>query len=125
MVEFRRLVELFADTPGAHVLLFDVDRESRTGADARGGDRVERWGDYHADAGNHLAVLRYAWLGGPRGQRDPLLLRVLQTVLPEASLLLDVTNGLRTSAEKRGTDKLLYHRRVPEELENLRVGAKP
>jgi len=69
--------------------------------------------------------LRYAWLGGPRGQRDPMLLQVLQTVLPEASLLLDVTNGLQTSAQKGGTDKLLYDRRVPEELENLRVGAKP
>ncbi|HKB37385.1 MAG TPA: hypothetical protein VKD72_13120, partial [Gemmataceae bacterium] len=126
VVDFKRLVDLFADTPGAQVLLFDVDREPKMGADTRrdSKDQIERWEDFHRDVRNHVAVLRYAWLGGPRSERDPMLLRALQAALPQASLLLDVTNQLRTSAAS-GAEKLLYHPRVPEELQNLRVGARP
>src|SRR5262249_20616641 len=103
----------------------DVDREPKTGARREDGDRVERWEDFNREVRNHVAVLRYAWLGGPRGERDPMLLRALQTVLPQTSLLLDVTNQLRAAAESGGGDKLLYHRRLPEELQGLRVGARP
>ena len=77
--------------------------------------------------GLHVAGLVRMLRVAPRvaGLVTGLVLHVLQTVLPETSLLLDVTNGLQTSAEKGGSNKLQYTRRVPEELENLRVGAKP
>src|SRR5262249_50210833 len=125
VVSFTRLVSLFADTPGAHVLLFDVDREAaRRGADA---DRVSRWDDFQRDVRHHVAVLRYAWLGGRRGPSDPDLVRTLQAVLPRSSQLKEVARQVReiASATKKEGKELRFESRVPTTgMEDLRFGAR-
>src|SRR5207237_7786450 len=93
------LAARFAETPGAHVLLFDVDRlpdgEAARAQDNR--DEVARWENFHGAEKNHVAVLRYAWLR--EAPRDTGLLKGLESVMPQASKLIDVSRGLELFAD--------------------------
>ena len=61
------LVDFVAQTPGAHILLFDVDRQGSRSSGAR--DKLAEWKDNYPDVESHVAVLRYAWLTGVDARR--------------------------------------------------------
>jgi hypothetical protein len=81
------LKSIFAETPGAHLLLFDVDQKM-AGSSAK--DKIDRWADSFPDASHHVAVLHYAWLGNPNAPRDGRLLQLLETALPQSGPLDEV-----------------------------------
>jgi len=83
------LVGMFADTPGAHILLLDVGRRNAPLTDK---DRVTRWRDnYPSDVQLHIAVLRLAWLGSADAATQARLLQALQQAMPKATRLVEVT----------------------------------
>jgi hypothetical protein len=89
------LVEFVAQTPGAHVLLFDVDQQTAP----EGKDKLAHWKDNYPDMGS-VAYLRYAWVGPAAKPNDMGLMRKLQDAIPHSTRLVDVTEELIRSASK-------------------------
>lgn len=114
-----RLVGFFAETPGAHLLLLDVDRKL-----SRGADRISDWQDYFPDARAHVALLRYAWLGKDVAPADAHLLVALERTLPQSPRLQEVTEGTFKFAESLPSfqeKRLTYKDYLPPYLGNMRV----
>jgi hypothetical protein len=115
------LVRFFADTPGAHILMFDVGREGV----AAGKDKVAALDNSYGDIEQHVAVLRYAWLNGPGAQPGTGLLRALGDAMPQAGRLVEITDKVRKSA--RGTanpQTLRFDDFLSDDLKNLVLNRK-
>lgn len=74
------LKTIFAETPGAHLLLFDVD-QNKAGTAAK--DKIDHWENSFPEVSHHVAVLHYAWLGPDNVPHDSRLLQLLETALPQ------------------------------------------
>jgi hypothetical protein len=133
-IDCQELVDFFADTPGAHVLLLDVDRRkaSAQGANAprsgaeRARDRVAQWATYFKEAQAHVVVLRYSWLGAPAVPKDARLIAALQESMPHASRLVQVLESAGQFADNLKKDYpnlLLYDKHPSPDLNELLVGA--
>jgi WD40 repeat protein len=118
------LARFFADTAGAHVLLFDVGRDGPAPSEQ---DRLARWADSYPDVTGHVAVLRYAYLGQAGAPRQPLLLKALQEALARAAHLGEVTDQLRKFASDWDdkTRPLTFDQFLAGELKELTVSRKP
>jgi hypothetical protein len=119
------LVKFFADTPGAHVLLFDVGRGAPPREAAR--DRLIDWDDSYPEAKN-MAVLRYAFLGRPDAPQDPSLLQALQEFMPRSVRLVDVTEQVRRLAEAVRTGEgvsLRFSEHLPGPIGGMVISKQP
>jgi WD40 repeat protein len=97
-----QIADLFAEAPGAHLLLFDVDHDV---AVPEGRDKLGAWPDPFPDLSHHVAVVRYAWMepaGAPRDARLNLI-RAVQEAIGQTTLLLDVTERVHENAKKLST----------------------
>jgi WD40 repeat protein len=115
------LAGFFGDTPGAHVLLLDVDRAAQDGT-----DKVARWPALYPDTAASVAVLRYAWLGGGGAPHDVRLVKALEDALHGAARLVDVTKVVRQVAvNSPDYDKTLkFSEYVPDELAGMALGGR-
>ncbi len=90
-----KLVNFFAETPGAHLIFFDVDKyEAAAGMAAK--DEVTRWEDNFPQVKSHVAMLHYAWIGRGKGPPDAQMLNGLTKALPKKTTLLDMEKELKT-----------------------------
>jgi hypothetical protein len=114
------LVHFFAETPGAHVLLFDVDRQRPKIPEVK--DKLAEWN--YPDVESHVAVLRYAWLSGKEQPKEPRLVEALQEALPHAIRLVEVTDQMSQLASKSSyfPDFLRVDKHVSEEMKSLLLG---
>jgi WD40 repeat protein len=117
------LVQFFAETPGAHVLLFDVDRQRAKNSGVK--DKLADWN--YPDVESHVAVLRYAWLSGKDQPKEPRLVEALQEALPHAIRLVEVTDQLSQLASRSRyfPDFLRVDKHVSEEMKNLLLSKQP
>jgi len=113
------LVHYFADTPGAHVLMFDVGRQAQTTAPAAK-DKVAGWEDNYPDAKLDMAIVRYAWLRSAHVPKRGQLIDALEKVMPHAARLSEVTEQLRGSVVgSTGYLDVLQKEYIPEEMKSL------
>jgi WD40 repeat protein len=115
------LADLFRDTPGAFVLLLDVDRDPDSARVAPAKDPLKSW------ASPNTAVLRYAWAGEPAAPPRLRLLGALQDEMPRAATMLDLADGLRqVAARSPDFDKsLIYDAHVPNGLKGVPLNRGP
>src|SRR5262249_2883662 len=91
-----QLMERLGDTPGAHIVLLDVDRKPPAGTTESQNDKILHWQDFFSpDLRRHLSVLRYSWAGNPA---SPRLLDDLKKILPNAFKFVEIRTGLRPLA---------------------------
>jgi hypothetical protein len=100
------LAKLFQDTPGAFVLLLDVDRAGSSAKGAPERDAIKKWEANYPEITHNATVVRYAWLGAPGAPPNRRLIQALQEGMPKAATLLDATQFIRKFAarEKSLTD---------------------
>jgi hypothetical protein len=117
------LADFFADTPGADMLLLDVDRPGRPDPTRTVADKVARWDASYPRSSRNVAVLRYAWLGRLDAPANVRLISVLRDALRNAALLINVTDYTRRfandSAER--TPALKYNQFVAEDVLQIKV----
>jgi WD40 repeat protein len=122
------LVKLFGDTPGAHILLFDVSRQ--IGGKAPSGpvakDKIARfYQNYPSEIKLHVAVLRTAWQRTVK-TGEARLLDALQKAMPRATQFVEVTEQIRKLAA--GTpgflDALKDGQHVSGEMEGLVISQR-
>jgi WD40 repeat protein len=113
------LVDFVAQTPGAHVLLFDVDRQRSKSSGAK--DKLAGWKDNYPDVESHVAVLRYAWLSTAEAPKSPRLIQALQQALPHATRLVEVVDQLsRLAAQsKYFPDSLRVDRYISDDMKDM------
>ncbi len=111
-----RFVEFFADTPGAHLLLLDVDRKLD-----RGPDRLSDWQDNFPIARAHVALLRSWWLGSQAAPFEAHLLYALEQILPKSPRLQQVTEGTSKYVGGLGQKLLKYIDYLPPYLGDMRL----
>jgi WD40 repeat protein len=100
------LAEVFADTPGAYVLLLDVQRP--TAAAGGGPDKVASWRNHFPKAAQNATLYRFAWLGSGNVPANERLITALQDAMPESVTLQDVTGAVRKfAAQAPDADKKL------------------
>lgn len=118
-----KLVEFLAETPGAHVLLLDVEREAPPGSPGqRGRDKIARWLDDYPQAQAHVGVLRHAWLGKGDPPAEARLLTALGKVIPRSARLREVLAHMGTMFGTLRDSNLLIYTYVPSDLHDLLVG---
>ena len=112
------LVEFVGQTPGAHVLLFDVDRQPVKSIDAK--DKLARWNYNYPDVESQVALLRYAWLAGTAEPRDLRLVQALQQAVPQAKSLGEVTEQVYELARSSYyPESLKVDKYVADEMQNM------
>ncbi len=116
------LARLFGDTPGAHILLFDVGREAAK--ENAGRDKVEKWPNNYPDVTAHVAVLRYAFLGRGDAPKAPSLVKALADFMPQSTRLIEVANLMRTSAEAEKDDRPQVDQFIGERVGGIEVNRK-
>jgi hypothetical protein len=119
----QELVSFFAETPGAHVLLLDVDRPgAQPTADMKDKDLVGKW-QYMPEVKDHVVALRYAWLGQPDVPKDARLISALEKAMPQTRLA-DVMERTRLYADnfRLTYPNLVENEFAPEDLKQLVVG---
>src|SRR5262249_30997534 len=119
----EELVSFFAETPGAHVLLLDVDRPgSKLAGNLRDADLVGKW-QYLPAGKDHVVALRYAWLGQPNMPKDALLISALEKAMPQTRLA-DMMERTRLYADnfRKTSPNLLESEYAPDDLRQLVVG---
>jgi WD40 repeat protein len=114
-----KLVAELAQTPGAHVLLLDVDRARRP---LDGVDKIADWNRYYLH--QHMVVMRHAWKGKEAAPPGARLLAVLREAIPRAARLSEVVTQMSMLTLTQGPD-LLVDRYFPPELEDLNLGREP
>jgi hypothetical protein len=110
------VVGIFSETPGAQILLMDVDRQAASPAQ----DQIISWGEHYPRVG----ILHYAWLGQPNAPKNPGLIEAIEKAMGQATRLVEVRDGVRrlASASPDFQKKLLvYEAYLPPELEDLNV----
>jgi hypothetical protein len=110
------VVGIFSETPGAQILLMDVDRQAASPAQ----DQIISWGEHYPRVG----ILHYAWLGQPNAPKNPGLIEAIEKAMGQATRLVEVRDGVRrlASASPDFQKKLLvYEAYLPPELEDLSV----
>jgi WD40 repeat protein len=126
MLSCDDLVEQFAATPGAHVLLFDVGLNKVVAAQAEEvRDKVARWEDSYGDVKFNISVLRYAWLGRTDNPQARLL-KALDEAMPRSSRLVEVTEQVRkfAAASPDYLKSLAYDQWVPEQMKEILFGQR-
>jgi WD40 repeat protein len=115
----NRLADLFRDTPGAFVLLLDVNRQpGRPGGQAEK-DQVAEWDKNYPDSARTSSVLRYAWIGGPAAPPpNAPLLEALQNGMPRAARFIELSDFVRNYAGKF-PGALLQNHYVANEMERI------
>jgi hypothetical protein len=113
------LVSLFSRTPGAHILLFDVDRGRSLADGAR--DLIAGWEDNYGDFKHNITALRYAWLGQSEHAKTVHLLEGLRQAIPQASRLIEVANQLRQIAAGSPyyRKELTYDQVLPSDMSDI------
>jgi hypothetical protein len=109
------VVGIFAETPGAQILLMDVDRKGTAASQ----DQIVSWGQYFPRVG----MLHYAWLQ-PNAPKNPGLIEAIEKAMGEATRLAELRDGVRrVASSSEGFQKklLLYNAYLPPELEDLTV----
>jgi WD40 repeat protein len=119
------IVRFFADIPGAHVLLFDVGRGQAAAADPSQ-DKIAHWESSYRDVKNHVAVLRYAWLGKDSPFKDPRLLTALKEAMPQSYRLRDVAEQVKQATQGNGSDtnQARLYEYLSEEMKEMVFGPK-
>jgi hypothetical protein len=114
------LAEFVGQTPGAHVLLLDVEQQSAMDAN----DKLGKWDDNYIDS--HVAYLRYAWLGPATKPSDISLIQKLQEAVPHATKLQDMADKLTQLASQSGyvPKSLKVDEHVSEEMGDLALNQK-
>jgi hypothetical protein len=110
------VVGIFSETPGAQILLMDVDRQTASPAQ----DEIISWGEHYPRVG----ILHYAWLGQPNAPKNTGLIQAIEKAMGRATRLVEVRDGVRqfASASPDYEKKLLvYDAYLPPELEDLAV----
>jgi WD40 repeat protein len=90
------LVAFFSQTPGAHILLFDVGRNTLPDEGAR--DKIAKWEESYGDIKLNISVLRYAWLGQAKEPAQLHLIDGLKEAMPRATRLAEITDRVREFA---------------------------
>jgi hypothetical protein len=125
-ISCKKLVDLFAETPGAHLLLLDVARGTSAAAGARPAraDTVAGWAQYYSDAFQPMGVLRYAWLGSESVPREQRLTTALRQALAQSRTLVEVDAQLNrlTAALPQSPKLLSYDGYVAPDLKTLLLG---
>jgi hypothetical protein len=124
------LVKALAYTPGAHVLLLDLERDPgkvpRAGGPLARADKVSRWPDEYPEVRPHVGVVRYAWAGKGAAPARARLSLALEEAIPKASRLNQLVTAMgKVVAAFTGGRGLLVAEYVPKDLEGLVVGRAP
>ncbi|HLJ95302.1 MAG TPA: hypothetical protein VKU02_19140 [Gemmataceae bacterium] len=116
------LVSFVAQTPGAHVLFFDV--EEQKGPKAK--DKLVGFKDNYPEIESHVALMRYAWLGSTVKPEDTRLIRKLQEAIPQSTRLIDLAQILNRLAKKSQYFPTLLRvdEYIPEEMRDLAFNKK-
>jgi hypothetical protein len=127
-IKSDQLVKELADTPGAHVLLLDVDREGDKGParpeDPR--DKIGHWEREYLQARQHVGVLRYAWVGKGAEPGNARLVVALEKALPQAVRLGELVALMGRMVESfQKSPGLLIAEYIPNDLKDLLVNASP
>jgi hypothetical protein len=110
------VVGIFAETPGAQILLMDVDRQQVSTAQ----DQISNWKDHYSRVG----MLHYAWLGQPNAPKNPGLIQAIEQAMGQSTRLVEVRDGVEriASASPDFQKKILiYKTYLPKDLEDLTV----
>jgi hypothetical protein len=110
------VVKIFEATPGAQILLMDVDRQSGITSP----DRIGSWSQYYP----HVGMLHYAWLGQPNAPKNPALLEAIEKAMGESTRLVEVRDGVEriASASDDFQKKVLFYKTyLPKDLESMTV----
>lgn len=121
-----RLAEVFEDTPGAYVLLLDVERPAAAAADA-GPDKLAAWKHHFPKAAQNASVYRFAWLGSGAVPANERLIAALQKAMPGSVTLQDVTRAVRKFAAQAPDFKkknLLADEEVAPEMNAIAVNGR-
>ena len=113
------LVSSLGDTPGAQLLLLDVDRDlPQENQGQMTQNKLISWGEYYPRVG----MVHYAWLGPPGTPKDPGLIRALQQAMAQSTRLVEVTTGVGKIASTSDFKRFLaYDAYLPRDLESLAV----
>jgi hypothetical protein len=119
-----KLVQELAITPGAHVLLLDVDREPAKGvAPADRWDKIKKWNVEYPAVRAHVGVLRYAWAGKGAAPSGARLIVVLEKALRRSAQLHEVVTLMgRLVARFEKSPGLIVGQYIPDDLGELLVG---
>jgi hypothetical protein len=115
-LSWRDMQNIFAEMPGAHLLLLDVTREKE------GKDRAGRWSD-----DSRVGVLRYAWLG-PQAPNEARLITALEESMPRAVFMRDVQTFLGNKYDQISQNfasEIAYDGYLPADIKNLAIGRVP
>jgi hypothetical protein len=112
------VVGIFEETPGAQILLLDVDRR----AASLDRDRIESgsWGQYYPRVG----MIHYAWLGQANAPKNAALLRAIEQAMGQSTRLVEVKDGVEriASASPDFQNKvLIYKSYLPKDLQAMVV----
>jgi len=113
-------VASLGDTPGAQLLLLDVDRDLPKEDEGKTTpNQAVSWGEYYP----RIGMLHYAWLGPHDAPKDPGLIRALQQAMAQSTRLVEVTTGVGKIASASPDFKkfLVYETYLPQDLEGLPV----
>jgi WD40 repeat protein len=125
-----QLINLFADTPGAHLLFLDVACDTPASVPRPRGqwDWVDRFADLYPDLRNHAGVLRYAWLSTDCQEcpKEARLNMALNQALAGAAKLIELRERISEFASKfgKGEDVLEFQDYISRDLEKMELGSK-
>lgn len=120
-----KLVNILAQTQGAHVLMLDVERDPQFqgGALTDVRDKITRWKDDYPQAQDHMGVLRCIWMGKVKPPPEARLLTAMGKALPQKARLSEVLSFMNELfAPLRKAQLLSYTYDVPKDLQGLLVG---
>jgi hypothetical protein len=113
------LVRHLSYTPGAHLLLLDVERLPANGPQS---DKIRRWREEYPDVRGHAGVVRYAWAGKGPAPAGARLGVALAKGIGKASRLRQLVEEMGKLVARFQGRGLLVAEYVPDALGDLVVG---
>ena len=86
-------------------------------------DKIVRWQDDYPHAQAHIGVVRHAWLGKTDPPIEARLITAMGKAIPRAARLSQLVTLMGDAFATRKNSNLLIYAYVPNDLQNLLVGA--
>jgi WD40 repeat protein len=119
----KRLVNYFAETPGAHLVFLDVDKVDAS-KDLVDKNEVTGWDDNFPQVKMHVALMHYAWVGRAEEPIEAKLLAGLSKARPKKVTLIDMERELESFSkglQRIYPDSIRFLTRKPIEMAKIVV----